>query len=95
MGRSHFAKVYPRGRVLWFRKPHSPHQPRFIAVVRTVEGKLYHGCMTRAQALQHKPYLIEHVNGFGQVTHRENFERIARAEATIEAVTGLLAGAQP
>lgn len=55
------------------RTPARPHsQPHFVAVLRGDGGRrAYHRCNTREQALQHRPYLVEHVNGFGQVTRRE------------------------
>lgn len=72
------------------RVTHALAAPHYVAVVRTAKGKEYHRCHSYEAALLHKPYLIERVNGFGQVTHRENLERIARAEATLQAVVGLL-----
>lgn len=54
------------------RTPHS--EPHFVAVVREDGRRKYHRCNTRTQALQHKPYLIEHVNGYGQVVRRERLQ---------------------
>jgi hypothetical protein len=51
-----------------------PGQPVFIAVVRDNGRRRYHHCHTRSQALAHQPYLIEHVNAYGQVTKRERLE---------------------
>jgi hypothetical protein len=69
----------------WFLRPHSPHQPKFIAVVRTSSGgRKYHQCHTRDQAMAHKPYLIEHVNGFGQVTHRERLLKLTSVDQPVE-----------
>ena len=53
------------------RPPHS--SPFVVAVCRRADGtgRVYHRCRTRDQAAAHKPYLIEHVNGWGQVTRRE------------------------
>jgi hypothetical protein len=47
--------------------------PMFIAISRAEDGRgrRYHQCHTRDQALGHHPYIIEHVNGWGQVTRRE------------------------
>lgn len=49
--------------------------PMFIAISRRKDGlgRRYHQCTTRDQALAHHPYMIEHVNGWGQVTKRERF----------------------
>jgi hypothetical protein len=59
-----------RAKRLGSRSPHQ--QPGFIAIARTAEGKRkYFQCRTYEQALAHKPYLVEHVNGFGQVTRRD------------------------
>ncbi len=54
------------------KRPHA--QPSFVAIVRGPDGRKYHQCHTREQALAHKPICIEHVNGFGQVTRRERLE---------------------
>ncbi len=51
-------------------RPHS--SPMVIAICRAPDGgRRYHQCATRDQAIAHGPYLIEHVNGWGQVTRRE------------------------
>ena len=56
-----------------YRQPHS--QPQFMAISRTASGgRKYYLCFTRDQALQHKPYLVEHLNGFGQATHKERLQ---------------------
>jgi len=79
-----------RRRAIFGRKPHDsrgrhgahakPHgSPLFIAISRTPSGRRYHQCATRDQALNHKPYVIEHVNGWGQVTRRERFPAGASA----------------
>ena len=51
------------------RWPHST--PTVIAICRSRNGRKYYQCATRDQAIAHAPYLIEHVNGWGQVTRRE------------------------
>jgi hypothetical protein len=54
-------------------RPHAT--PMVIAICRAPDGsgRRYHQCITRDQAMKHGPYLIEHVNGWGQVTKRERF----------------------
>jgi hypothetical protein len=82
--RARRAPLLRQGRPL-VPRPHSPHQPKFIAVVRTASGgRKYHQCHTRDQAMAHKPYLIEHVNGFGQVTHRERLLKLTSVDQPVE-----------
>lgn len=62
----------------------TPHSlPTFVAICRRADGtgRRYFTCRTHDQALQHGPYLIEHVNGWGQVTRRERFTTEARDAA--------------
>lgn len=57
--------------------PGSSHgSPSFAAICRREDGtgRRYFTCRTRDQALLHRPYLLEHVNGWGQVTRRERFK---------------------
>lgn len=58
----------PRGKA-----PTPGSSPMFIAIARGKGGlgRRYHQCATRDQALAHHPYMIEHVNAWGQVTRRE------------------------
>jgi transposase len=65
-----------RSRTPGRQRPAKLHAPAtIIAICRRADGagRRYFTCRTREQALQHGPYLIEHVNGWGQVTRRERF----------------------
>ena len=68
-----------RARAIARMKPHG--MPTFVAICRPKDrpGRRYFTCVTRDQALEHKPYMIEHVNGWGQVTRRERFDGKAAA----------------
>lgn len=77
----HGRRTRTRGR----RRDHTtPHgSPFYIAICRRPDdtGRKYHACATRDQALRHKPYIVERVNAWGQVSRRERF-----APATTQSV---------
>ena len=79
--RAHRARVGNPSKRPSRREPHSA--PSFVAICRRADGtgRRYFTCRTHDQALQHGPYLIEHVNGWGQVTRRERFTTEARDAA--------------
>ncbi len=62
-------------------RPTGPHSaPMVTAICRRPDGtgRRYFQCRTREQAIAHHPYLIEYVNGWGQVTRRERLSPEAR-----------------
>lgn len=53
----------------------TPGLPHVVAITRAEAGKRHYiKCHTREQALLHSPYIIEHVNSWGQVTLRERIQ---------------------
>jgi hypothetical protein len=57
----------------WMKMPHAT--PKVIAICNVDGKRKYQHCRTRDQALAFHPTIIEHVNGFGQVTLRERQNR--------------------
>lgn len=75
----------PRWRA--YRKPHSA--PFFAAHLRGQDGKRrMRQCASYEEASKAEPYMIERINGFGQVTHRWRpaIERAREANAIVGAL---------
>jgi hypothetical protein len=61
----------------WYRRPHT--MPHFLATVRVDGGKRFFRERTREAALERGPFMVEEINGFGQVKHRERFDAPPKA----------------
>lgn len=62
----------PRGG--WGPQHRAAHSAPFLLIHSTAPCRVYHHCFERAAAmtwLAGRPGIIEHINGFGQITKRE------------------------